>query len=1476
MKGTLLNWIRAGGRHRHLIFGIATCLTFAGFCRTGSAASLVWTGNPGGTALYWSNPSNWLPHAIPAAGDTLSFNQGTPQSQFSTNDLANLAVNLQFGDQDVYLYGNAVTLIGGFDHVWNTSIHLSCGLTLGANLAITVGDSSNHGTGSLYLLGDINLNGYQVTLKGATYASAGGNGTGRLYISGAITGSGQVSAGVDEGSYLEFNGPGNSFVGDLFLTSAPSGSIVLNTSPGVVAGGNITIDRSSSNTVTAAGDVYYNRSDQFGDNAQVLVTHGMRLLLNGYSDSIGSLALLNAASDSFASRVDTAGGLLRLAGNLSSTNYNANVIPAIFGRLELLYALHTFTMEGYYYAGLDLQATVSGLGTITKLGSSGVLLSSSNSFISSIIIDQGTVEVCNDHGLGDTSGNTVIGAGNLVLRNVNIGNEAIVASGVGSTQVLSGSVLVCFGTSSCSGPISLNTNLLMSGGDLTLTGPISGPGGLGCFNVATVELGGSQANTYTGPTIAQCTTLRLNKPAGLHAYSGPLIVGSTNGGPYEVRWLATNISPDNGPLTLYSTGLANLSGYSELFGSITFNGGAVQTGAGHLQATGPIYVNAADTTATMDGFLDMNASAFYFIVSNGVADPDLQVNSVIAGQALFKQGDGTLKITGSNTFSSVATIQQGIFVASNPGAFGTSGPGKNPTAVDGGTLLLDGVGTVNELIFLYGYGFGGTNGALCVTNGATLVGGVSLDNGGATIKVLGSSPLVIDSFVTGNGSLRKDGPGPLYLGGLSGGVTNNSYTGDTVVLAGTLYLSKDQNVISVPGRLLVGPGSTSAPPVARWLHSGTMTAGGSALVFENSLLDLNGNNQLLSQLNLYDGGDVATGTGLLSFSSGGSLAVDTTYAPSIGLRASSLVSGNLVLPTDTLFCNVQQYGPAPLTSEPELDISAAISGSGNIQKNGPGAMRLTGGNTFDGTPSVSGGELDVLAGSVIAGNRNALGGTNGVTYVANGASLVLASVGPFARETLLLNSTNLAALDNRGTTNTWNGPIQLLRDSSINVGTGYSLNINNVISGTGNLYKQGSGLMALAGGTNNNSFSGDTFVNNGTVLLNKSAYYQAIPHNLIIGSGLPGAPPTFVRHLALDQIQSSVTINAGGILDVGAFDEYAGYQDAIRLNGGGSIQGTTGTFYLADGANLIVNPAGGTNLSTISGKFGMFPGSHRIIVTNGIAGPSQYDLNIAAPISQFSTLAGLSVEGNGRVRFGGMNTFTGSTAITNATLAIDGSQPQSPVTINNGRLQGTGVVGHITFTGAAGSTIAPGNGPGILSCSNFNASSIGGGNLEIELDGTAPGTGYDQLNVRGTVNLTGLSLQTKLGFLSAANQQFTIIANDGSDPVTGTFAGMAEGAQIWAGSELFQISYTGGTGNDVVLTRLTTPPLVLNFEKLSSTSSRCFWSSNYPTYHLEYTAALGTNHWTVDTNIPAISGTSFSVTNTLTGPQKFYRLSRLE
>lgn len=71
--------------------------------------------------------------------------------------------------------------------------------------------------------------------------------------------------------------------------------------------------------------------------------------------------------------------------------------------------------------------------------------------------------------------------------------------------------------------------------------------------------------------------------------------------------------------------------------------------------------------------------------------------------------------------------------------------------------------------------------------------------------------------------------------------------------------------------------------------------------------------------------------------------------------------------------------------------------------------------------------------------------------------------------------------------------------------------------------------------------------------------------------------------------------------------------------------------------------------------------------------------------------------------------------------------------------------------------------------------------------------------VNGGVVLNGGTLTATLGFVPNPTDQFIIIANDGTDPVTGTFAGLPQGATLNVGGTLLTIRYDGGDGNDVVL-----------------------------------------------------------------------------
>ena len=78
----------------------------------------------------------------------------------------------------------------------------------------------------------------------------------------------------------------------------------------------------------------------------------------------------------------------------------------------------------------------------------------------------------------------------------------------------------------------------------------------------------------------------------------------------------------------------------------------------------------------------------------------------------------------------------------------------------------------------------------------------------------------------------------------------------------------------------------------------------------------------------------------------------------------------------------------------------------------------------------------------------------------------------------------------------------------------------------------------------------------------------------------------------------------------------------------------------------------------------------------------------------------------------------------------------------------------------------------------------------------------DQVKTTGTVSLGNSTLNIVLGFTPAMGDAFTLIDNDGADGVSGTFNGLAESATFGLGGMTFQITYHGGSGNDVVVTRV--------------------------------------------------------------------------
>jgi hypothetical protein len=105
--------------------------------------------------------------------------------------------------------------------------------------------------------------------------------------------------------------------------------------------------------------------------------------------------------------------------------------------------------------------------------------------------------------------------------------------------------------------------------------------------------------------------------------------------------------------------------------------------------------------------------------------------------------------------------------------------------------------------------------------------------------------------------------------------------------------------------------------------------------------------------------------------------------------------------------------------------------------------------------------------------------------------------------------------------------------------------------------------------------------------------------------------------------------------------------------------------------------------------------------------------------------------------------------------------------------------------------------------------------LSLEIDDIAfiKGPRASNFSVTGTVTLSGATLAPVNNgrlYVSSIGQQFTVLNNDSTDAISGTFAGLPQGGYVNVGTDKYQIDYSAGSdSNDVVLTQVTnTAPTV--------------------------------------------------------------------
>jgi len=314
------------------------------------------------------------------------------------------------------------------------------------------------------------------------------------------------------------------------------------------------------------------------------------------------------------------------------------------------------------------------------------------------------------------------------------------------------------------------------------------------------------------------------------------------------------------------------------------------------------------------------------------------------------------------------------------------------------------------------------------------------------------------------------------------------------------------------------------------------------------------------------------------------------------------------------------------------------------------------------------------------------------------------------------------------------------------------LNINGVISGSGDL------TIAAPNGRvrfiNANTYTGTTNVQSGMLeAVNASA----------LGSASQGTTVQFFSGLTIfgSVAGEHLTLHGSGWHNDGAL---------ILFAGSGTWSGD-------------VDLATDTKICTLNGATLTLSG----VVSGGAA-----------------TLSFESLGTAGTLVLTGANAYP-ETAVVSGTVRIDGSQPINLVTVDGalsipGVLGGSGTVG--TVNGHNTGTVSPGASPGILHVSGFGIDT--GSTFKVELNSPNVGTGYDQVSASGFVDLLG-TLQVVPGFTPIPGTLFRIIDKSSAGAISGTFNALPEGAYFVASGQEFQISYVGGSGNDVVLKAIAPP-----------------------------------------------------------------------
>ena len=1083
----------------------------------------------------------------------------------------------------------------------------------------------------------------------------------------------------------------------------------------ISATGNTTINANLAGaaglTKSGTGTLMLGGNNSFTGGASI--TGGTLILSGGLNNSSvtvdgGTLNQTSTGTIAGASSTFTlSSGNATLAGNNTyggATTINAGTLEiAATGRLGGgSYAQSILNNGAFIYSGTNnqtLSGIISGSGALTHNGSSTLTISGNNTYSGATTINAGTLEVTTTGRLG----------GGSYAQNI-VNNGAFIYSGTNNQ---------------------------------TLSGIISGSGALTHNGSGTLTLAGN--NTYGGATTITVGTLEVTT------------TGRLGGGSY-----AQNIV-NNGAFIYSGTNNQALSGIISGSGALTQNGSSTLTLAGNNTYSGATTINAGTLEVATTGRLGGGSYA-QNIVNNGAfiysGTNNQTLSGIISGSgALTHNSSSTFTLAGNNTYSGATTINAGTLQI---GAGGTTGSLNTSSSItNNGTLAFNRSNTATQGTDFNGVLSGSGNliqagsGNLILTGNNTYTGTTTINAG--TLEISSTGRLGGGSYaqnILNNGALIYSGSSNQLLSGIISGSGALTFSGNTTT--NTLTLSASN---SYSGNTTVTKGNLIIQHASALGNSSNGTT-----VENNAYLSLQGGITIASETVTLKGNGQGSGA-LLSASGNNEWAGNIVIALAntriySNAGASLKISGNITnngdSTTQTVFGN-QGNGT--------ILVSGNIGGNGRLVIVTDG-VTLTGNNTYSGTTDIQVGTVsinsikDVGAGASSLGNPlTSANGTIRIGVGANAGGIRYTGSGDSSNRIIQLEgTTGSTTIDQSGTgtlkfTSNFAAPnagnkTLVLQGSTAGIGEIAGTIPNNSAGNLTSLTKNGTGTWILSG---NNTYSGDTTINAGTLQIGNGSSTGALSVNSTI---LNNATLAFNRsdtvtqgtHFSSNGVSGTgnLTQSGSGNLILNAANSYSGSTNinsgTLTLSGNGTLGTSTITLTggtLDMGGKSLTNAISGLTGGTLS---------NGTITNNG----GSYALQNGTVSAVLAGTNGLTKTGSSTLILSGNNTFNGGTTISAGNLSITSTSAlasTSGISIGDTAAliyTGSAATLNRTITVTSGTGTIRNNGSGLLTLSGSltkdgTTLTLAGGNSGITVSGAIGGSNAnsDLLIDGGTVNLTG-------------------------------------------------------------------------------------------------------------------------------------------